>query len=67
MVKVKRIYDPLATDDGVRFLVDRLWPRGVKREALQLDGWPKGVGARDTEHNNAGALKGYLETKLGKR
>lgn len=31
MVKVKRIYDPLAPDDGVRFLVDRLWPRGGKR------------------------------------
>jgi uncharacterized protein YeaO (DUF488 family) len=39
MIRVKRVYEPLAPGDGQRFLVDRLWPRGVKKEALVLDGW----------------------------
>ena len=43
MIKVKRVYDSLhaGSGDGRRFLVDRLWPRGVKKEALQIDGWIK--------------------------
>ena len=118
MIQVKRVYDPPQMDDGARFLVDRLWPRGVKREALQLDGWLKDVApsdslrcwfnhdvvrwsefqrryfaeldgkpeawwplleaaregnvtllysARDQEHNNAVALKAYLEERLESR
>ena len=102
-------------DDGRRFLVDRIWPRGIKRDSLRLDGWLKEVapsevlrgwfahdpakwddfrsryfseldgnpqnwkdilqiarkenvtllyGTRDTEHNNAIALKEYLERQL---
>ncbi|HSF34335.1 MAG TPA: DUF488 family protein [Candidatus Tectomicrobia bacterium] len=117
MIRVKRIYTPYQPDDGARFLVDRLWPRGITRGALQLTGWLKEVGpsdglrrwfghdaqkwrefrrryfaeldskpeawqplweaaqrgvvtllysARDAEHNNAVALKGYLEARLGK-
>jgi uncharacterized protein YeaO (DUF488 family) len=112
MIKVKRAYDPPESDDGTRFLVDRLWPRGVKKEDLHLDGWLKDVApsddlrrwfshdpakweefqrryfaeldgkpdalrpirdaarqgnvtllysARDVEHNNAVALRAYLE------
>ncbi|HNS51852.1 MAG TPA: DUF488 family protein [Anaerolineae bacterium] len=112
MIRVKRAYAPPAAEDGSRFLVDGLWPRGIKKEDLQIDGWPKGVapsaglrtwfghdptrwesflarysseleekqealepiraaarlgnvtlvyGARDEEHNNAVALKTYLE------
>jgi uncharacterized protein YeaO (DUF488 family) len=38
-VAVKRIYDPPSPEDGRRFLVDRLWPRGVAKERAQLDGW----------------------------
>jgi uncharacterized protein YeaO (DUF488 family) len=115
MIRVKRVYDPPSSDDGTRFLVDRLWPRGAKREALRLDGWLKDVApsealrrwfshdptkwdefrrrysveldgkpetwqpilqaaqrgnvtllysARDTEHNNAVALKAYLGKRL---
>jgi len=115
MISIKRAYEPPDPDDGARFLVDRLWPRGIKKGSLQLDGWPKEVspsselrrwfghdpakwaefqrryfaeldgkpaswqpllaaahagpltllyGARDTEHNNAAALKIYLESKL---
>jgi uncharacterized protein YeaO (DUF488 family) len=47
VIKVKRTYDPPESDDGVRFLVDRLWPRGVKKEDLQLDAWLKDVAPSD--------------------
>lgn len=43
MVKVKRVYDEVEKNDGKRFLVDRMWPRGIKKEALRLDGWIKDV------------------------
>ncbi len=39
--QLKRIYDKVADDDGYRILVDRLWPRGVKKEAAKLDEWAK--------------------------
>jgi uncharacterized protein YeaO (DUF488 family) len=115
MIKVKRIYDPVSTDDGVRFLVDRLWPRGLRKEAVRIDAWLKEFApsdelrrwfghdpakwdefnqryfaeldqapllkqtilpafqrgtvtllfsARDLEHNNAVALKAYLDHSL---
>jgi len=48
MIKVKRVYDPAEPGDGKRFLVDRLWPRGVKKEALRLDGWIKEVAPSDS-------------------
>lgn len=40
-VKVKRVYDAPARSDGHRTLVDRLWPRGLSREAAKLDAWEK--------------------------
>jgi uncharacterized protein YeaO (DUF488 family) len=115
MIHLKRAYDETETADGRRFLVDRLWPRGVKKEGLALDGWLKEVapsdelrrwfdhdpqkwlafqqryrdeldakpeswqpllmaagegdltlvyGARNREHNNAAALKAYLEEQI---
>ncbi len=39
MIRLKRAYDPPAADDGHRVLVDRLWPRGVSKDALRLDAW----------------------------
>jgi len=36
MIKAKRVYDPPEPGDGVRVLVDRLWPRGVRREAVDV-------------------------------
>jgi uncharacterized protein YeaO (DUF488 family) len=42
-VQVKRAYDPPAADDGVRVLVDRLWPRGLKRDDAKIDLWLKDV------------------------
>jgi uncharacterized protein YeaO (DUF488 family) len=38
-VRIKRIYDDPASDDGCRLLVDRLWPRGVTKERAALDEW----------------------------
>lgn len=115
MIRVKRAYDPPEPDDGLRFLVDRLWPRGAKKEALALERWAKEAApsdalrrefhhdaarwdefqqryaaeldanpaawepllqaaregtitlvysARDETHNQAVALKNYLERKL---
>jgi uncharacterized protein YeaO (DUF488 family) len=37
------VYDPPEPDDGVRVLVDRLWPRGLKKEAARVDEWPKAL------------------------
>jgi uncharacterized protein YeaO (DUF488 family) len=115
MVRLKRVYDPVGPADGTRLLVERLWPRGIKKTALKIDGWLKDVApssklrrwfnhdpskwskfrhryfqelnghpeglaeildaarrgavtliysSRDTEHNNAVALKEYVEAAL---
>ena len=114
MIRLKRVYEPPERGDGARFLVERLWPRGVRKDALELnawlkdvapsdalrrwfghnparweefrrryaselDAWPEAWGeilsaadsgtvtllfsARDTLHNNAVALKSYLEAQ----
>ena len=42
-IRLKRAYEPPAPEDGRRFLVERLWPRGVRKADLQLDGWLKDV------------------------
>jgi len=113
MIKVKRVYEPCEPDDGARFLVERLWPRGMKKQSLNMQAWLKDVApsdnlrrwfehdpqkweefqeryraeldgrpealrplieaarsgnitllysARDTEHNNAVALKKYIHS-----
>lgn len=46
-LRLKRVYDPAAADDGVRVLVDRLWPRGLTREAAAIDHWLKAVAPSD--------------------
>jgi uncharacterized protein YeaO (DUF488 family) len=43
MIRLKRAYEPAASDDGVRVLVERLWPRGVTKTRLKLDRWSKDV------------------------
>lgn len=48
MIRRKRIYDDAEADDGCRVLVDRLWPRGVARDAAALDEW-----RRDLAPSNA--------------
>ncbi|GGM07314.1 hypothetical protein GCM10010129_59060 [Streptomyces fumigatiscleroticus] len=42
-VGVRRVYEPPEPDDGVRVLVDRLWPRGLAKEAAHVDEWPKAL------------------------
>ena len=42
-IRLKRAYDPPSPDDGVRILVDRLWPRGLARDAAKVDHWLKEV------------------------
>jgi len=42
-IQVKRIYDEPASTDGARVLVDRVWPRGMRKEAAHLDEWAKDV------------------------
>ena len=118
MINLKRAYDPIASTDGARFLVERLWPRGVKKTALHVHAWLKDVApsttlrrwfghdpkkwnefrlryfhelgvhsevldpilklalrsrvtlvysSHDVEHNNAVALKDYLQARIGKK
>lgn len=43
MIQCKRVYDAASPDDGYRILVDRLWPRGVKKETLRYDEWCKAL------------------------
>ncbi|WP_211197573.1 DUF488 domain-containing protein [Pyrinomonas methylaliphatogenes] len=117
-IAVKRVYEESEPEDGARFLVERLWPRGIKKESLRIDAWLKDVApsdelrrwfkhdpakwsefrrryfaeleshpeawrqllelvrrgervtllysARDREHNNAIALKEFLEARFKK-
>lgn len=118
MIGLKRAYEEAAPEDGVRFLVERLWPRGIKKIDLKMDAWLKDVApsdalrrwfghdpkkwstfrqrysaeldsnpqawepirsaarhgrvtliysSHDTEHNNAVALKEYLEAHMGQK
>jgi uncharacterized protein YeaO (DUF488 family) len=41
VIRIKRVYDEAAPGDGLRILIDRLWPRGISKRALRLDGWAK--------------------------
>lgn len=52
MVDVKRVYDEISKQDGYRILVDRLWPRGIKKADLQCDQWLKAI-APSTELRKA--------------
>ncbi len=113
-IQIKRAYEPASPKDGIRVLVDRLWPRGISKDKLKLDAWMKDIapstelrqwfhhdvanwaefekryfkelsshpeqvdelrkqaerhtvtlvyGARDETHNDAVALKKYLERR----
>ena len=73
-IQIKRVYDAPEESDGTRILVDRLWPRGIKKETLQLDDWAK-VLAPSTEARKAfahkaenfGEFKGRYEAELDQR
>ena len=42
-IRVRRAYEPPSPDDGARVLVDRIWPRGLRKDAARLDEWAKDV------------------------
>lgn len=118
MIQLKRVYEAASKEDGQRFLVERLWPRGLRKASSNLDGWLKDIApspelrvwfghdpakwnifrrryfaeldskpqvwqpivnaakkhrvtlvfsSHDLEHNNAVALKEYLEQKVSTR
>jgi uncharacterized protein YeaO (DUF488 family) len=117
MIQLKRVYEEPGPKDGQRFLVERLWPRGIRKTEIQMDSWQKEAApsgelrkwfshdpakwaqfqrkylaelekhpeawepilqaakrgrvtllysSHDTQHNNAVALKKYLEAKLAR-
>ena len=43
MIKLKRVYEPPSEDDGIRILVERLWPRGISKEKATVDEWLKEI------------------------
>src|SRR5512140_465947 len=43
MIKIKRVYEARAQTDGKRILIDRLWPRGLKKEEAKIDEWMKDI------------------------
>jgi uncharacterized protein YeaO (DUF488 family) len=47
MIKIKRIYDKASEEDGLRILVDRLWPRGMSKDKAKVDLWLKEVAPSD--------------------
>ena len=61
-IRIKRVYDETTTDDGLRVLVDRLWPRGIKKE--DADRITLLYAARDKECNHALVLQRYLQKHI---
>jgi uncharacterized protein YeaO (DUF488 family) len=46
-VSIKRVYDRFSPDDGKRILIDRLWPRGLRKEEARIDEWLKDIAPSD--------------------
>ena len=47
MIAIKRAYDPSSRGDGTRILVDRVWPRGIKKENAHVEKWMRELGPSD--------------------
>jgi len=64
-LRVKRVYEPPSAEDGVRVLVDRLWPRGRTKEATALDDWLKEIapsdGLRKWSHHDPARWKKFQQ------
>jgi len=54
MIRLKRVYEPASNEDGWRVLVDRLWPRGMTKEAVKIDLWMKDIAPSDTLRKSFG-------------
>jgi len=67
-IRLKRIYDKVAKNDGERILVDRIWPRGISKEKAELDHWLKEIGPTDklrkAFHNDEISFKDFKEKYL---
>lgn len=48
VIRLKRVYEPVQVGDGRRFLVDRLWPRGLRKQRVPLHGWVKDAAPSNT-------------------
>ncbi|HEV2520611.1 MAG TPA: DUF488 family protein [Thermoplasmata archaeon] len=46
-IRIKRAYEPAEASDGMRILIDRLWPRGVSRKEIQISEWAAGIAPSD--------------------
>ena len=44
MIRLKRVYEPASREDGARFLVERLWPRGMRKTDLPMESWEREAG-----------------------
>lgn len=68
-ISVKRVYDPPADGDGLRVLVDRLWPRGLSKERAAVDHWAKDLAPssdlRRWFHRNPEAWDAFVEAYRG--
>jgi uncharacterized protein YeaO (DUF488 family) len=42
-IRVRRVYEPPSADDGLRVLVDRIWPRGLRKDGARLDEWARDI------------------------
>lgn len=64
-IKWKRAYEKIGEADGFRILVDKLWPRGLKKEDAKIDYWAKII-TPSKELSHIPVLKEFIEEKLGK-
>ena len=57
MIRIKRAYEAAARDDGRRILVDRLWPRGLRRDEFTMDEWMKDPGPSHELRNGSAIVR----------
>jgi len=55
-VQVRRVYEETRSGDGLRILVDRMWPRGLRKDAAGLDEWAKDPTSGDDGHTRASLI-----------
>ena len=60
-LKIKRAYEPPASEDGTRILVDRLWPRGKTKTSLELQSWAKAVAPSNELRKTFGHMVGKFD------
>ncbi len=61
MIRLKRVYDEASPDDGLRVLVDRLWPRGLNKQKAGVDSWLKEIAPTHELRKWFGHDRGQME------